>query len=190
MVSAPNAVTPPSAPNANTLLTTSDLRAGDVIAVHGTGVIDVGIEWITHSPVSHVAIVANVADGARCIEAQAFRTVGYEAIATYAGHSHILRCPDISDAQRLSIVQFAHASFGVKYDYDGILREFERYAFHVKDRLSIDPHEGAVRDYRRYICSTLVALAYLSVGVRLTDVGLASPNDINVSPRLDVIGRI
>jgi uncharacterized protein YycO len=158
------------------------LLPGDVVAVHGDSVIDVGIEVVTDSPFCHTAMVESPSLQ-RGVEAQGFRTVGYVDLARYRGKSVILRDTELSDAQRQQLVDFVKSKFGARYDYTSIAKEFARYEFHD----AVDANE-----HGRYNCSTIIAAAYLSIGVALVDVAkipLASPDDLYRSPRFILAGR-
>lgn len=155
------------------------LLKGDIVAVHGVNLINVGIEVVTHSPISHVALVADP-DKNLLIEANGGRTLGYINMNAYKGMCVILRDESLTDQQREGIVQFAKDKFNYEYDYIAIIREFERYVFGKK----IQPEHG-----RFLICSTLVSEAYKSVGVTLSSETIPSPDDIWKSPLLTIVGR-
>lgn len=153
------------------------IEKGDIIAVHGESFLDIGIEAVSHSPISHVAIVV---DENRVVEAQGFRDVGYANLSTYKGNSLILRSPGLTKEQQNGIVDYAIKQFGKPYDYTEILHQFERYVFADPDNHS---------EHGKFICSTLVNEAYKSVGITLVDVPLPSPDDIYKSEKTDIVGR-
>lgn len=155
------------------------LQPGDIVLVHGAGPISVSIEAITRSMFSHVALVADAASK-QLIEAQWGRTVGYQPLDYYAGHTIITRVPNLTLTQRAGIVEYAHSKFGTPYDYFALVAEFERYVFHRP----LTPEE-----HGRLICSSLVADAYRSIGVMLSDERIASPGDIWDSPLPTIVGR-
>jgi uncharacterized protein YycO len=156
-----------------------ELQIGDIVVVHGTSLIGLGIEMITHSYASHVAIVVDPKNE-QLIEADGFRTVGYQLLNEYRDQSLILRHPSITSKQQADIVSFLQSHMGDSYDYLAILQEFERYVLHVPPQ---EEREGV------FICSTLVSHAYLHAGIRLTDTVLPSPDDILESNQLIQVGR-
>lgn len=144
------------------------LLKGDIVCKHGSGLLSLGIETITHSTVSHVALVADP-EKELLIEAEGFRVIGYKSLEEYKGSCTIIRVPTLTDEQRNDIVAYAHQQFGKQYDYFDIFKQLERYVFGYAP----DPEDG-----RLFICSTLIDMAYKSVGVTLTDQPLASPDDV------------
>lgn len=156
------------------------LELADIVLVHGVGPISVGIEAVTKSAFSHVALVADPTTR-QLIEAQWGRDVGYQRLDYYAGACLIVRYAGLSDTQRSGIVQYARSKFGDPYDYNAIALELERYVF---GRKLTDAERN------RFICSTLVGDAYSQgAAIRLSNQPLETPGDIYSCPSLVVVGR-
>jgi uncharacterized protein YycO len=160
------------------------LQKGDIVAVHGQRLISLAIETITHSPISHVAIVEDP-DKRQLIEAEIDRTIGYQSLDHYKEHCVILRVPSLTDEQREQVVQYAKAQLGDSYDFKAIVEEYLRYRF----RFQMNQRQAEETKQKRFICSTLVNSAYLSVGIKLTDQYLPSPDDIFKSPFIALVDR-
>lgn len=156
------------------------LKKADIILVHGAGPIDTLVEIVTRSPWSHVAMVADPGENL-AIEAQAFKAVQYRPVSAFKNQSIIMRIHDLTDEQREKIVEYAKKQIGKPYDYKAILEELERFEFGK----AIEPEEPG-----RFICSSLIAAAYKSAGIDLTDCPLAAPDDLYKSKKLAVVGRL
>lgn len=157
-----------------------EIKTGDIICVHGKGFIAEEIESITKSQISHVAIVVDPTNN-RLIEAQGMRDVGFCDLDDYKNESTILRCGQLTDNERYTILKYLYRQIGKPYDYAGIFKEFERYIFDKKIK-------NTEKD-TSFICSSLIQSAYLSAGIQLTNVDFPSPADIFASKKLEVIGR-
>ncbi|PGZ95597.1 hypothetical protein COE51_19620 [Bacillus pseudomycoides] len=158
------------------------LKKGDVIAVYGENdIVSLSIEIITHSPISHVALVVDP-ENKQLIEANMNRKIGYKSLDDYRNHCLILSIPSLTDEQRDKIVEYAKTQIGESYDFRAIIEEFLRYTL----KFNFVPSE---MNEKRFICSTLVNSAYLSAGVKLTNQYLPSPNDILKSPLVAIVGQ-
>lgn len=148
------------------------LRPADLILVKGTGFIDSEIEKISRSPYSHVA---GVVDDKLLIEAQGFTKTRYQSLNFYKNYD-VFTCDELTDEQRIGIVNFAKNQIGTHYNYALIGWELIRYE---TDLFLPMPkiHE--------YICSTLWSDAYKSEGIELvSDVKYPSPGDLPLSTKL------
>lgn len=157
------------------------LQPGDILLVYDRTVLDSAIDYISSSPWSHAAMVADPVKGLT-VEARPFSTVCNRSIDEYKKKALVMRFPGLSPEQQAGVVQYAINQLGKKYDYVSILEEFLRYGF------GIPAKEAA--DHKRFICSTLVTSAYLSEGIRITEQPLASPGDLFLSKKLAVVGRL
>jgi uncharacterized protein YycO len=156
------------------------LKKADIILKRGTGAISHGIEAVTHSKFSHVALVADP-EKVLLIDAVLRDGVGYRDIKEFIGISTILRMETLTDQQADKIVAYAENQLGKPYDYEEMIEMFLRYVFHIPN---IEEEKG------RFICSTFVNAAYASIGIRLTKQNLPSPEDIYESPLLVEISEI
>lgn len=155
-----------------------DIRPADIILVRGTGFTDHVIEGVTLSPYSHATGLVKPNE---LIEAQAFRTTGYQGLDFYKGSSDIFTCDELTDDQRQRIVAFVMAEVGTRYDYALIGRELEHYVLHVD--LPFVEGDG------RHDCSTLWADAYRWVGVDpCPGIKYPTPGDLGKSTLLRMLG--
>jgi len=70
-----------------------ELEKGDIVAVYGKmDLISLSIEFITRSPISHVALVVD-SKKKELIEANMNRKIGYRLLDDYRHHCVILRVP-------------------------------------------------------------------------------------------------
>ncbi|WP_416826197.1 YiiX/YebB-like N1pC/P60 family cysteine hydrolase [Ectobacillus polymachus] len=155
------------------------LQKSDIILVKGTYLIDKGIELITHSQFSHVAIVSNP-EVLEIIEATPTGVIR-SSITKYTGHASVLRLKTFTNTQIENIVNFAEQHLGNPYDFGEIVHQYLRYTFQIPDN-NVEKN--------RYICSTLVNVSYLSEKIRLTKQTLPSPEDIYESTLLNKIADI
>jgi cell wall-associated NlpC family hydrolase len=130
------------------------LRPGDLLFIRGDSLPDRVIESVTHSPYSHVAGFVKENE---LIEAQGLRRTGYQALDFYTAPD-IYTCDVLTDDQRRRIVQYVTEQVGTRYDWLLILWEGLHYLLH----LTLPYHE-----HKRFICSTLWADAYRTVGIDL-----------------------
>lgn len=157
------------------------LQPADILLVNSSGILGTVIDVITDSPWCHAAMIADPVKRLG-IEAQIFRKVDYRSIDDFLGDALVLRYPKLDRDQQNKILQYAIAQLGKEYDYSAILTELLRYGFGIPPK-----REG---NHGRFICSTLITNAYLSVGIRLTDQLLASPDDLFLSDKVVVAGRL
>ncbi|MEF8679143.1 YiiX/YebB-like N1pC/P60 family cysteine hydrolase [Bacillus cereus] len=158
-----------------------ELEKGDIVAVYGKiNLISLSIEFITRSPISHVALVVD-SKKKELIEANMNRKIGYRLLDDYKHHCVILRVPSLTDSQKDKIVEYAKNQIGDSYDFKALIEEFLRYTFNLN---TLQPE-----DEKRFICSTLVNASYLNAGVKLTDQYLPSPRDIMKSPLVALVGH-
>ncbi|SEN50881.1 YiiX/YebB-like N1pC/P60 family cysteine hydrolase [Lihuaxuella thermophila] len=157
------------------------LQPADILLVNSSGILGTVIDVITDSPWCHAAIIADP-ERRLGIEAQIFRQVDYRPIDDFLGDALVLRYPKLTRDQQNKILQYVKAQIGTEYDYAAILKELLRYGF------GIPPQSG--ENHGRFICSTLITNAYLSVGIQLTDQPLASPDDLFLSDKVVVAGRL
>jgi uncharacterized protein YycO len=140
------------------------MKLGSLIFVHGTDFISREIEEVTKSKYSHVCIY--VGNG-KVIEAQGFRTVGYQDLSFYNG---------MYDVFPVSMSKFDYAKgyswlkrqLGRKYDYWDILVLWLRCKF----KLHIPWHEG-----KRIICSRLARDFLFKCGFDIPDENM-TPEDL------------
>lgn len=157
------------------------VQVGDIILSYSGTFLDSAVDMVTDSPFSHAALVADPVKRLT-IEARAFNTVCYHPLDSYKNISLVLRVPNITPEQQHKIIQYAKAQLGKPYDYKQILKEWMRYEFGVHLTEEAKPE--------RFICSTLVATAYLTAGIRITEQAVPAPGDLFVSKKLAVVGRL
>lgn len=126
----------------------TDIKAGDVLFVWGKGFVPDLIECITHGP-SHAALFI---DNITLCEAQGGRLVGPCALEAYTGGDcerlEVWGDPELTDDQRVKMVDYAKTLYGIPYDYVLIPLEL----LHYKTGLPINWfHENKHR-----ICSSLL----------------------------------
>lgn len=156
-----------------------ELLPGDLILVKGTTLIDKGIECISKSPYCHVA---GFYQDIMLIEANGFRTTGYEPLQAYIGEADIYRCPSLTNEQRGFIMDYVQKEIGSHYDYLLIMWEFIRYVTNT-----LLPYT----ETKSRICSTLWADAFLEVGIDLCPgIKYPSPGDIAQSKSLMKISSL
>jgi hypothetical protein len=152
------------------------LKKGDIIAVSGTGFLSEAIEVVTHSPVSHIAIVVNP-EKLKLIEA--YKDVRYRNLKDYKGMCNVYRVEHLEEEQLDKLIDYLTQQLKKPYDYFDIVRELARYT------LGSTP---IAEDGEAFICSSLCAMAYASIGIKLTDEPLPSPADIVASHKLTRVG--
>ncbi|MEW9668375.1 YiiX/YebB-like N1pC/P60 family cysteine hydrolase [Ammoniphilus sp. 3BR4] len=158
---------------------TVPLKRADIILIHRTHPLSVGIQLLTNSPYSHAVLVSNPETG-EIIEAEPFSGVTYGELKEYQGHGLVLRLESLTDEQSDSIIKFAEDQVGSPYDFGEVLQLFNRY----QRKLPPDADQD-----KAFICSTLIAAAYQSIGIQLSDQIVQSPDDLFKSPHLSIIGR-
>lgn len=109
-------------------------KSGDVLAVTGRDWIDKGIEWISHSKYSHVAIFISED---KLFEAQGGRTLGECDLSYYLDSDSVARLevwsdPTLTDSEREEIVKFAKSMNGIPYDHTVIPLEIAHFELGVK----------------------------------------------------------
>jgi uncharacterized protein YycO len=151
--------------------------AGDLLLVRDTDFVSRSIEFVTHSPYSHVAIFTGPDE---LVEAQGFRKVGYQDLGKYEGKADVFSCDQLTDAQRARIVQSVKSHLGQHYDYLLLAIEFVRYVFGL-----MIPW----REHNTVICSTLAAGGYRDAGIDLCPgILFPSPGDLAQSKLLRKVG--
>jgi uncharacterized protein YycO len=155
------------------------LQPMDIILMKGKSRISRSIEFITQSQYSHVAIVFDPEKNLT-IEATLNGVVNGD-LNKYKGCSSVFRLKTITKEQSEKIVKFTEQQLGKPYDYEELIGLLLRYGFHI----SINDFEKG-----RYTCSTFVNSAYASVGIRLTNQIIPSPEDIFESPLLIKVADI
>ncbi|UUZ80622.1 hypothetical protein LJK88_38180 [Paenibacillus sp. P26] len=159
---------------------TAKMRPGDLVLIRGVTLIGDTIEFITHSPYSHLAGVVNPQ---QLFEAQGFRRAGYQSLIFYAGRGDVYTCDELTDCQRRRIVVAAERHAGAAYSYLLLGWELIRYVFGLT--------LFAPRDWHPIICSTLWARAYQAAGVDLCPgTRFPTPADIAASPKLRKISSL
>lgn len=155
------------------------IKPADLILVRGTGIISEGIQGITNSPYSHVAGLVKLNE---LVEAQGGRKTGYQALDFYVGQADVYTCDELTDEQRLKIVENVERCVGHRYSYWLIGWELLRYTFGVM----LIPE----KQWDPIICSTLWAVeGYRKSGIDLCPgILFPSPGDVAQSKLLRKIG--
>lgn len=142
------------------------MNPGDLIFVSGTDWISRAIRWVTKSKYSHVAVY--VGDG-KVIEAQGFRTVGFQDLFFYSGHYDIMTLPRTVDYDELrSGIHWLLIQRGRRYSYWSDFVILLRCLFGIK----LSWHEGA-----NIICSRLARDFLFHCGLPIPDENM-SPEDL------------
>jgi len=129
----------------------------DLIIVHGHSFVDLLIEDISKSKYSHVAGIVN---DAQIIEAEGFKKISYAPLSKYLNQNcDLFTCNILTSQQRNDIVKYVTNQLDCRYDYLLLLWEMVRFEFHC---------QFPYVEHKKFICSTLWADAYRSVGVDLT----------------------
>lgn len=155
-----------------------NLKPMDIV-MRGRSRLSCGIEFITQSQFSHVAIVFDP-EKKLTIEATLNGVVNGD-LKNYIGCSSVFRLKTITKEQSEKIVKFTEQQLGKPYNYKELIYLFLRYVFHI----SINDFEKG-----KYFCSTFVNSAYESVGIRLTNQNIPPPEDIFESPLLMKVADI
>lgn len=157
-----------------------EMKTCDLILVRGNDGVSHEIEWVTHSPYSHLAGLVKPNE---LVEAQAFRKTGYQGLDYYQGCSDVFTCDIATDEQRIQMVENVERFVGSHYSYLLDAWEFARYVFGI----TIMPSE----DWQPIICSTLWANTYRSVGIDLCPgIRYPTPGDVGNSKLLRKIGDL
>nr|WP_296338875.1 YiiX/YebB-like N1pC/P60 family cysteine hydrolase [uncultured Acidovorax sp.] len=178
--------------NGGQLISSQDLRAGDIILSATRGINSLGIRAITLSPVSHAAlylgddqIIEAVGSGVRTRSTTQFMADEATIVA--------FRHPDLTPAQVAAMRSFAQAQDGKKYNTTGIVLQAPFTLQRKVCELPLVP--GVVRDAcirgiaavqlgaarnDRFFCSQLVLETYRAAHLPLTDASslLISPADL------------
>lgn len=157
------------------------LEAADILLVSDNGVLGTAIDVVTDAPWSHVVIVVDPDQG-MAIDARPFSKVSYRAIKLFNKHALVMRYPSLSQDQKIKIIEYVKAQLNKEYDYSAILEELLRYGFGISAKRAANQE--------RFICSTLITSAYLNAGIRLTDQPIASPEDLFLTDKITVVGRL
>lgn len=157
------------------------LQPADILLINSSKLFGTTIDVITDSPWCHAAMITDPAKRLG-IEARPISKVGFHSIDEYKGDALVMRYPNLTPDQQQKILQYAKEQVGKEYDYSAIFDELLRYGFGISVKRAAN-HE-------RFICSTLVTSAYLAAGIRLTDQPLASPDDLFLSNKVTVVGRL
>ena len=109
-------------------------QAGDILFVTGDTLVDLGIEFVSHGDVSHVAIFIGED---KLFEAQGGRTLGECDLSFYLNDDKVTRLEvwqdtTLTDEERGQIVEFAKSMTGVPYDYTVIPLEVLHFELGVK----------------------------------------------------------
>lgn len=154
------------------------LQIGDIVLIKGKNSLSRVIEEIEDSVYSHAAGIVKENE---IIEVVLFEKTSYESLDSYKGYADIFTCDSLNNEQRDGIVKYAENHLGSYYDLPLLLWEFIRYAAHI-----ILPYKQI---FQSYICSTLWAEAYRSVGIDLCpNIKYPSPKDLSESKLLTKIG--
>jgi hypothetical protein len=174
------------------LLTTKDLRPGDIVLTSMPGMVGASIELLTLAPVSHAAIYEG--DG-RIVEAlrPAVRERTIDTVMVEESEALVLRHPGLTDAQAERVVAYAKGRLGSDFNYVGVTLQTPVVLARRACELPLVP--GVVRDAcirtlgvlnplagsdERLFCSQLVLEAYRHAGVPLADADptILTPADI------------
>ena len=147
------------------------LQPGDVVLVRrGTGIFDRLVRFATVSPYFHVAIVD---------DAQTLIEAGMDGVRRvdgdkYAGRSDVQSPAGATDEQREAAVQFVRMRVGLSYGWGDIVADALRLGLHVNTAYRW-------RRWRHFDCSCLVAAAWASAGIWLTEEPAPSPASLGWS---------
>jgi hypothetical protein len=161
---------------------TSEIKQGDILFVSGNGIIKKLIQWITRSKFYHCAIFI---DQNTLVEAQGGEKTSIVPLSKYLNSKdklYIYRDISLSDFERYKIANYALNHLGMDYDYIAILAEIARYEL----GLSLKYYDEG----NKRICSSFVSDCYLSIGKKLTEEKVPSPQDLVSGKVLKFIGKL
>jgi cell wall-associated NlpC family hydrolase len=159
---------------------TSEILQGDILFCSGKGIIQTLIQWITRSKFYHTAIFID--DGITLAEAQGGEKTSIVPLSKYINSNdklYIYRDNTLTNFDKYKIANYALNHLGTEYDYLAILAELARYELGVSLKYF---NEGNKR-----ICSSFVNECYSSIGKRLSEERVPSPQDL-IEGRLKKIG--
>jgi uncharacterized protein YycO len=153
---------------------------GDIIAYRGDDWIGRFIRFILNVDVSHVSIM--VADDLM-VESLS-RGVKLSKYSTRNTKSYILRCPKLTDEQRVKLIYDVMNSIAVKYDYKLFFGILINRVFGLKVNWD---------DKSKYICVELIVELYRQLGINLLprepDQEIV-PSDLLNSPELVIVDKL
>lgn len=150
------------------------MQIGDIVLVKGQDPMSRAIEEIQDSIYSHAAGIVKEDE---IIEVVLFERTSYDSLSVYKDCADIFTCDILTDEQRKGIVEYAESQVGCYYDLILLVWQFIRYVAHI-----ILPYKKV---FNSYICSTLWADAYRSVGIDLCpNIKYPSPKDLSESKLL------
>ena len=164
------------------------LRPGDVLLTEGVSRASAIVRRVTRSPWAHVSMyVGPLEDGAdpRCI-VEADITAGVRAVplSEFKGQrARIVRPMGLDDGQRRRVAEWVVGRVGDPYDLA------HAWAL-ARWLLRLAPRPKAMaQDARRFICSTLLAQAFLLFGhpVAAADVRHVVPRDFETASGFEVV---
>ncbi|HLN63765.1 MAG TPA: hypothetical protein VK464_19770 [Symbiobacteriaceae bacterium] len=154
------------------------MEPGDIMLVRGHSPISRLIQWITRSPYSHAALVAN-----ESIIIEADWGIRLRAVRN-PYRDYDLYTADPTETQRRTIVAYGRGRIGYGYDLWRLLALALRELFHL--RLPF------LNAGDRLVCSELIDLAYREAGIDLRPDqpdGYVTPRDLALSPTIRKVGQ-
>jgi cell wall-associated NlpC family hydrolase len=161
---------------------TSEIKQGDLLFLSGKGIIETIIQWVTRSKFYHVAVFINDHE---LIEAQGGEKTSIVPLSKYLNSKdnlYVYRDVTLTDYERYKIANYALSHQGIEYNYMSILAELLRYEMHI---LIENYNEGNKR-----ICSSFVNDCFKSIGKKLSEQKVPSPQDIVEGKVLTRIGKL
>jgi hypothetical protein len=154
------------------------LRPASVLLVHRRGALGAAIRWVTRSPWNHSALIvgARFGEAPWTIEAHDLEGVRHCTLRDYTEDPAVLGLavydrpvlrPDLTIAQRNTIVEWAEARNGAAYDTRQLLGIYLRHRIP-----GCSLAENRLDDAGRMICSELVGRAYAAAGLNLCPRGV------------------
>jgi uncharacterized protein YycO len=138
------------------------LRPGDVILTEGNSRVAALVRRVTRSRWAHVSVYVGpleAGDDARCVvEADISAGVRAVPLCEFKGQrARIVRPQSLTDADRQRLVDWLVGHIGAPYDL--------AYAWALgRSLLNLPAPRTMVQDAKRFICSSLLAQAFLFVG--------------------------
>ncbi len=182
-----------------------DLRTGDVLLFHSTGLGSQVIEAATHSLWSHAAFIWRLDDIDRVMLLESMDTVGVRMMPmstrvdgcaaapdAYHGRLLVLRHADLPEkvdpVKVRAMTQFALDRVGYPYSFHELHQIALRIALGMAGRIVT----GRIEQDKEFICSEYVAKCLEAIGIRIAPdkEGFIAPADIADDPKMEPLYSI
>jgi len=163
------------------------LRPGDVLLTEGNTRAAAVVRWATRSPWAHVSVYVGpleAGDDPRCIiEADIRAGVRAVPLSEFRGQrARIVRPLGLDEADRQRLADWLVGHIGAPYDLSHAWALGRRF-------LRLGPPRTIVQDAKRFICSSLLAQAFLFVGhpIAAAEARYVVPRDFDTAAGFEVV---